>query len=170
MAALTLAFAALYCLCLIWAAISDIRNLHIGNRICLILAAAFLPYAVLAAEPAVRLAPHLLVGAGMLALTFGLFSFHWLGGGDAKLIPAIALWLGPGHILSFLVTLALAGGAFALLLLALRFALRAFPAFDAHFPWPKMAGWARNGICPYGVPISFAALCEVPALFGGVAG
>jgi prepilin peptidase CpaA len=143
------------------------RNLHIGNRTCLILAAAFLPYAVLAAEPAVRLAPHLLVAAGVLALTFGLFSFHWLGGGDAKLIPAIALWLGPAHILSFMVTLALAGGAFALLLLALRVALRTFPALDARFPCPKIAGWARNGICPYGVPISFAALCEVPALFGG---
>ncbi|GEQ99922.1 hypothetical protein JCM17845_05460 [Iodidimonas gelatinilytica] len=43
-----------------------------------------------------------------------------MGGGDAKLIPAIALWAGPQNLLLFLLAMTLAGGLIAAILLVLR--------------------------------------------------
>ena len=37
---------------------------------------------------------HVAAGAAVLAVTFALFAFGWIGGGDAKLAAATALWLG----------------------------------------------------------------------------
>ncbi|MDE3165971.1 MAG: prepilin peptidase, partial [Acidobacteriota bacterium] len=37
---------------------------------------------------------HFASGGLMLALGFGLFALGWIGGGDAKLAAATAIWLG----------------------------------------------------------------------------
>lgn len=100
------------------------------------------------------------VGAGILTLAGGavLFHFRFLGGGDAKLLAAIALWLGWSSLPEFLVLIGLLGGGFGLaLLMARRTALASAP------------GWARLGLglprvlregepVPYGVAIGGAAL------------
>ena len=49
---------------------------------------------------------HVLTGAAVLLLTFSLFALNWMGGGDAKLIAATALWFGPSALLADYVLLA----------------------------------------------------------------
>ena len=44
-----------------------------------------------------RILLHLAAGAAVLAVAFALFAFGWIGGGDAKLAAATALWLGFDH-------------------------------------------------------------------------
>ena len=53
------------------------------------------------------------VGAAMLVLvvTFSFFVCGWIGGGDAKLAAATALWLGFDHLMTYLVYASLSGGA-----------------------------------------------------------
>jgi prepilin peptidase CpaA len=58
---------------------------------------------------------------GVAFLVFGLglvaFQFNVMGGGDVKLIAAVALWLGAGAVLDFLMLTAIAGGGLALVYL-----------------------------------------------------
>ena len=53
-------------------------------------------------------------GAVGLAIGFGLFHFAKLGGGDAKLIAALGLLLGPVGILILLFVMAIFGGVLSL--------------------------------------------------------
>ena len=63
---------------------------------------------------------HALAGLLVLGITFALFNFGWIGGGDAKLAAATALWLGFGELPQYGVLAALLGGALTLALLQLR--------------------------------------------------
>ncbi len=100
---------------LLWAAWSDLRTRLIPNRIPALVLALF----VLAALGGTISAPfmHLLVFAVIFTICLGLFAANLMGGGDAKLIPVVALWAGPGHIILFLLAMALGGGAIALFML-----------------------------------------------------
>jgi hypothetical protein len=53
---------------------------------------------------------------------------------------------------------------FALALLILQSCSR-LPGFEARFPVPVVAAWARRGIMPYGVAIAVAALALTTAVF-----
>ena len=67
---------------------------------------------------------HALCGAVVLVFAFALFSLHWIGGGDAKLAAATALWLGLTPLADYGLASAIAGGALTLaILMARRFAL-----------------------------------------------
>lgn len=78
---------------------------------------------------AAGLAPHALEGArwdavfcGLGALAAG-FAFHalgWLGGGDGKLLAALALWLGPKDLGLWLMSVAVIGLVLALIALSFR--------------------------------------------------
>ena len=57
---------------------------------------------------------HALCGAAMLVFTFALFNLGWIGGGDAKLAAATALWLGWTPLADYGLASALAGGALTL--------------------------------------------------------
>ena len=65
-------------------------------------------------------AAQLAVFAGVFALFLGAFAAGWMGGGDVKLIAALALWLPLGGMMGLLVTMSLLGGGLTLLLLAER--------------------------------------------------
>jgi len=96
------------------AAVSDLRARVIPNRYPVAVAAAFLPLAALGAVPAWP--GHLLVFAAVFAACLALFAAGLLGGGDAKLLPAAALWAGPSTLAEFLLVTAVTGGAIALTL------------------------------------------------------
>ena len=49
----------------------------------------------------------------MLVLGVLLFIPGWFGGGDAKLMAAIGLWIGPDNLLPYMLYVALAGGLIA---------------------------------------------------------
>lgn len=94
-----------------WAAVHDARTFTIPNRIPL--SAVGLYGAWLATGTAGHPLSSLLVAAIVLAGGFVLFSLRFLGGGDAKLMAAVALWAGPALILDFILWTGLAGGTIA---------------------------------------------------------
>lgn len=57
------------------------------------------------------------VAVAVFALFCGAFAMGMMGGGDVKLIGALALWLPLGPLLSMLMVMAIAGGAVTLLMM-----------------------------------------------------
>ncbi|MBX9634464.1 MAG: prepilin peptidase, partial [Magnetospirillum sp.] len=60
---------------------------------------------------------HLGAAALVFAVGAGLFAFRFVGGGDIKLLTAVALWVGWRHLLDLMVLMSILGGAMVLLLL-----------------------------------------------------
>lgn len=156
-AALVLVFPAL----VIVGALRDVVSYTIPNWVSLALVAAF-PLAALALGLPLGVAGlHLGVGAAALVCGMILFALGWIGGGDAKLLAAAALWLGWPAAVTFLLVTGLAGGALALGLLTLRSAwLR--PVVLLGPPWfNRLAEPGEN--VPYGLAIAVGALAAFPA-------
>lgn len=159
LAVLIAALTAIFPVIVTVAACYDLLTMQIPNRFPTILAIAFVVVALLAGLQLPAIGLHLLIGIGVLATTFALFAFGFLGGGDAKLASAIALWLGIEQALPFLVLTALFGGALSLVILAFRavplplFLLGWSPALRLH---EKGAG------VPYGVALAAATLTVFP--------
>ncbi|EAB6717953.1 peptidase, partial [Salmonella enterica subsp. enterica] len=80
--------------CMLFAAISDMLSMTIANRVPLILSAVFLVVAPLTGMDLVTYGWHIAAGLSVLVVTFALFAFGGMGGGDAKLLSATALWMG----------------------------------------------------------------------------
>jgi prepilin peptidase CpaA len=142
-----------------FAAANDLFTMKIPNRIPLALFAGFVVVAVFARMPLEAFGIHLAIGFAVLAATFALFSFGLLGGGDAKLLAAGAVWIGPEHILEYLLFITIFGGALSLLILAYR---KFLPATALALP-----GWALRlhedkGPIPYGIAIAAGALVVFP--------
>jgi prepilin peptidase CpaA len=101
---------------LIWAAASDIRAFLIPNRLCLAIAALW-PAFVLT-DPAPAWAAAALTALATLAVGLALFSARLMGGGDVKLMAAVALWAGPQSMLAFVLVTSVVGGLLSLFMLA----------------------------------------------------
>jgi prepilin peptidase CpaA len=151
-------------LLLILGAVSDLASYRIPNWISLALVAGFLGGAaagVSAGAPLSAVGLDLAVGAGALAAAVLMFALRWIGGGDAKLFAAAALWLGWPALPTYLGATAIAGGALALLLLALRSAtLR--PLALAGPGWVVRLAEPGESV-PYGVAIAIGGLAAFPA-------
>src|SRR5258708_6670818 len=74
------------------AAVSDLIPYEIPNSVCLALIAGFALMAP--ALPAAVIGAHVATAAAVFAATALAFAFGILGGGDAKLLAATALWMG----------------------------------------------------------------------------
>jgi prepilin peptidase CpaA len=149
------AFAAL----VVYAALSDASRLIIPNWISIALAVIFPIAALSVGAPLMGVGLNILFGFGVLAVGFVLFQFNVFGGGDAKLLAAVAIWTGTTAILPFILWTAIAGGVMALVLLTARQLIPAgsYPSFVDHLLKKQ------NGI-PYGVAIMFGALMAIPSL------
>jgi len=104
---------------MIFAAFSDLFTMTISNRISIALVVTFFLLAFAFRLPMEAIGQHALCAAAVLALTFLFFNLHWIGGGDAKLAAATALWLGFDHLFDYGVYAALFGGALTLAILLL---------------------------------------------------
>src|ERR1044071_2653501 len=85
-----------------FAASSDLLTMTISNRVSLILAGSFFVLAAMSGMPLAAIGAHLGAAAIVLVVAFVFFARGWIGGGDAKLAAATALWLGfdqPPHYL-----------------------------------------------------------------------
>ncbi len=140
-------------------AISDLATFTIPNRLALITGLVFVGVALVAGMPVDAIALHLAVGLAILVVTFGFFALGWVGGGDAKIVSAIAVWVGLSDLLSFLLVASIAGGLLTLTLIAFR-------RVGLH---PRLAGvgWigtlhGRAGI-PYGVALAIGAMIVYPS-------
>jgi prepilin peptidase CpaA len=144
---------------LAYAAAADLLTMTIPNRISLALLAGFFPAALAVGLGWETAGMHLLVGAGVLALTFGMFSVGWIGGGDAKLAAAVTLWMGPSMSLAFLVYAALIGGVLASIFIGFR--KLPLPVFAAREDWIQRLHAPENGV-PYGIALAGGALMAFP--------
>jgi prepilin peptidase CpaA len=142
-----------------FAAASDLFTMTISNRVSLALLGGFLGLAVLSGMELHDILLHVGAGAAVLALAFTCFAFGWIGGGDAKIAAAAALWFGFAHLLDYLVYASLFGGALTLLLLQFR-----------QWPLPYSLagqGWllklhAKDTGIPYGIALAVGALMIYP--------
>ena len=69
---------------------------------------------------------HVGAAAAVLVVAFVFFARGWIGGGDAKLAAATALWLGFDQLLNYLIYASLFGGVLTLAIM--RFRLMPLPA------------------------------------------
>src|SRR5690242_20632811 len=138
-----------------FAAASDLLTMTIANRISLLLVAGFAVVAALSGISATVLISHLGAGAGMLLVGFFCFARGWIGGGDAKLAAATALWLGCPHLFDYLIDASLLGGALTLLILLFRTV--PLPPSLAGSEWAERLHRPDAGI-PYGIALAAAAL------------
>jgi prepilin peptidase CpaA len=143
----------------LYAAYSDVTRLIIPNWVSIALTAIFPAAALLSGAPLSAVGLHLAAGFGVLALGFVLFQFNVFGGGDAKLLAAVAVWTGIPALPHFILWTALAGGVLAAAMLAARQILSAgtSPSGLAHLLQKQ------NGV-PYGVAIMAGALATIPTL------
>jgi len=148
-----------YVVLLIAAAVSDVLTMRISNRLPLAIAVLFLLAAPFAGLDAGTVLLHVLAAAVLLLVGFGLFASRVLGGGDAKLMAAVALWVGLPGLPPFLFGMSLAGALLALVLLAFRRVM--LPASAARYGWIARLHDGNAGI-PYGVAIAAGALLAFP--------
>jgi prepilin peptidase CpaA len=140
----------------IGAAVKDLASFTIPNWISIALALAFAPAALAAGVSLPVIGISFAVGLGVLVLAAVMFTLGWIGGGDAKLMAAAALWVGLRGIAPFAIYTGLAGGALALALVALRSAwLR--PLAEAGPAWARRLATPGEA-APYGVAIAVGAL------------
>lgn len=144
---------------MLFAASSDLFTMTISNRVSLLLVAGFALLAIATGLSANEVIWHVAAGAAVLTVAFVFFAFGWIGGGDAKLTAAIALWLGFAHLLDFLLMASILGGVLTLVLLKMR--CWPLPRFLATQEWAQRLHDRRTGI-PYGIALAAAALMIYP--------
>jgi prepilin peptidase CpaA len=142
-----------------FAASSDLLTMTIPNRVALVLVGGYFALALMAGTSPADMAAH--AGAGLLVLLagFGCFARGWIGGGDAKLAAATALWLGFDHLFPYLLYASILGGVLTLLLLQARAV--PLPAALVGREWAERLHRANGGI-PYGIALAGAALLIYP--------
>lgn len=93
--------------------------------------------------------PDMAIQFGLAAIVFalfcGAFAMGWMGGGDVKMIGALALWFPFQPLLTMLIIMSLAGGAITLLMLIDKWVRR-------QSAQPEV---------PYGIAIAIAALLTI---------
>ena len=103
-----------------FAASSDLLTMTISNRVSLVLVGGFVALALVSGMSPSDMLAHVGAAAAVLVVAFGFFARGWIGGGDAKLAAATALWLGFDHLAALSVYASLFGGALTLLLIQFR--------------------------------------------------
>ena len=134
---------AMLAIALLVAAFTDLRSRHIGNWLNggIALAAPLFWWANdLALWPDVAL--QLGVALGTFAVLAALFALKAMGGGDVKLLTALALWIEPMLFLKLVIVMALVGGALTVV-------------FGV---WHIMRKRREKLAIPYGVAIAVAGL------------
>lgn len=152
--ALLLAFPA----AMAFAAAMDLLTMTIPNRISLGLLALFGLVAATSGLPFHTIAMHVTAGALMLGIGIGMFAMGWVGGGDAKLLAAGALWLGFEQLPAFLLITGVVGSFLMLAIVC----FRAYPAAALPIPeWALRLHRSHVGL-PYGIAIGAAGLLVFP--------
>ena len=128
---------------LIVAATGDVRSRTIPNWLNAAIALLAIPFWWFTG---LTLWPEILMQIGVAAALFGLFAitfrFGMMGGGDVKLIAAVALWLPLDAVVKLLVIMSIAGGVLTLVMMARQ----------------RIAKKGQTLEIPYGVAIAFAGL------------
>jgi prepilin peptidase CpaA len=144
---------------MIFAALSDVFTMTIGNRISAALIAAFLLVAPFIGLSWGEFGMHFAAFGLVLAVTFALFATGTMGGGDAKLLASTSLWMGFGPALAdYLLTATVAGGVFTLILIIFRKSSLAIYAGEV----PILRRMIDEKDVPYGVALAIGGLVAFP--------
>jgi prepilin peptidase CpaA len=142
-----------------FAASSDLLTMTISNRVSLALSAGFFLMTLITGMGLYAIGVHLAAAAVVLIVAFIFFSQGWIGGGDAKLAAATALWFGFDHLLDYLIYASLFGGALTLAIL--QFRKLPLPGALSRQGWILRLHDSAGGI-PYGIALAAAALTVYP--------
>jgi len=142
-----------------FAASSDLLTMTISNRLSLALAGGFALVALITGMSLAAVGMHVAAAALVLAIAFGFFTQGWIGGGDAKLAAATALWFGFEHLMDYMIYAAMFGGVLTILLL--QFRKLPLPGLLARQPWIQRLH-ERGGGVPYGIALAGAAMLVYP--------
>lgn len=144
---------------LIFAGISDAISFTISNKISIALFVGFMVLAPFSGLSIAEIGAHIMIGFLMLVIGFVFFARGYIGGGDAKIIAAASLWLGPELVVPFILMATVCGGFLSLLCLYL---------YNTPLP-PVLSGqrWLLNfqtgtAAAPYGIAIGIAGLSIYP--------
>lgn len=127
---------------LLVAAVCDIRRREIDHWMVIAIALLAIPFWL---SEGLAFWPDMVLQLGLAGLVFtifaAMFAFGWMGGGDVKLLAALALWLPWQALLLMLVIMSFAGGILTLGMVV----------------WSKLKR-GPNPEIPYGVAIAFSGL------------
>jgi prepilin peptidase CpaA len=147
-------------LCMSIAAISDLLTMTIPNRVSLALALAFLTLAPFFGLSFAEIGMHFASAGLVLLACFALFALNVMGGGDAKLLAAAALWFGfDSSLVEFLVYVAFIGGALTVFIVFLRSQANTILAIG--LPLPNSLVIAKK--IPYGIAIAIGGVMAFPS-------
>lgn len=100
-----------------YAALSDLRSFRIPNM-CTVLLLGVYPVHVWLSPSSINIVGALIVAAITFVICIAIYASGRLGGGDVKIISALALWAGPTLIAELLVITTFAGGILSLIYLS----------------------------------------------------
>jgi len=149
---------AIFAITMIAAAYSDATTMKIPNVISLILIAAFFLMQPFIFQGWDVLGTHLIVGGVFFLVGFAMFAFGWLGGGDAKLMAATALWWQWSDVAMYISYTTLVGAALAIILL---FGRKILPVNVLMSQIP-LAMFKEEKNMPYGLALAAGALLTLP--------
>jgi prepilin peptidase CpaA len=142
------------------AAFSDLLTMTIPNRVSVVLLASFFAIAPFAGLTLHDMALHLLAGAIVFGICFALFALHIMGGGDAKIMTASAVWFGFNPtLMQYVAYISVLGGLLSLVVVMIR--ANHDTILASRIPVPATMLHAKK--VPYGVAIGAAALLAFPA-------
>ncbi|WP_456738664.1 MULTISPECIES: A24 family peptidase [unclassified Bradyrhizobium] len=150
-------------LLLLYIATIDVATRLIRNEVCLVL--ALLGIVSQIADP-MQVAHSLIVASILLLIMFAIYAGGWMGGGDVKLLVALAIGLPLADVIQFLTITVLAGGVLAIAHLVLRLlpSPRLAPA-GSSLPRRVYAveRWrhVRHAPLPYGVAIACGGIWTI---------
>ena len=144
------ALLAILALLLLIAAVTDLKARIIANHLNLaiaLLAPAYWWASGLSPWPDMALQAAL--GVTVFAVFAGLFAMGWMGGGDVKLLGALALWLPLVPLMRMLFAMSLLGGVLTLIVVAVH----------------RLRKVKTSPEVPYGVAIASAGLWVIGELY-----
>tara|TARA_R110002110_G_scaffold338508_2_gene548957 strand:- start:456 stop:971 length:516 start_codon:yes stop_codon:yes gene_type:complete len=150
---------AIFSAAMIFAGVRDLTTMTIPNWLTSALALSFFAVALLAQMPLADIAQHTAVAVVTVLLGMVFFAKGWIGGGDAKLMAAVALWLGWAQALPYFVIASMLGGGLTLLILGYR--NLPLPAFVLRQAWAMRLHDRAEGV-PYGLALAAAGLLIFP--------
>ncbi|AKK20026.1 prepilin peptidase [Candidatus Liberibacter africanus] len=145
--------------CLILAALTDLFEALIPNRVSIVMMSSFILIAFWEGMAYHLIALHLLVGLLVFIVCFVLFIFNIMGGGDVKLLTATSIWFGwTISLLNFVFYVAILGGVLSIGILLIRMINGYSSLFYAVIP----KSFLMKGKIPYGIAISIGGLICYP--------
>ncbi len=150
---ISLALLVLFFAGLLFAACHDVATMTIPNWVSVAFVLVFPLAGVAVGLTPAQIGLHLLAGLIGFAVCIGLFALGVFGGGDAKLLPAVLVWMGPAAWLPYIYGIALTGGLLAVLLLISR---RFVP--ETVVPGFLQRSFVKGPGIPYAVAIGLGAI------------